>query len=305
MTLIIRLLLVTLLIGVSSTTHPATAAGKKRIVVKPRSGGPEVIILVSGKPRIYHQLSATRPSVVEVNGPGELRVLTRASLNKQSHGETGYGILYRIDHGSRSEFDVDGVERAVDAAYKEGFAGAPGEVEELTLTIGRGHHSIEFLLRDSLTSVSARYLLIPRTQKKITWITMSPLAPVEPVDLHAGEETLHYYRFSSMKPLRIEIIGPTELRIRTRLENSFTMKGRTNYRIQIREEGRVEQSFQLSSGRSEVTLYRTTPKLVPGKVREIVFKVPKGKHRYEILSLDDHTILGQVLFPQKDAKLGL
>jgi len=41
---------------------------------------------------------------------------------------------------------------------------------------------------------------------------------------------------------------------------------------------------------------------VPGKVREIVFTVPKGMQHYEIVPLDKHTVLAQVLFPQKDAK---
>jgi len=294
-------ILFVLMIGATVLADSTVAAGRKRTVLKPRSASQEIAIVVAGKTRSYYPLSSSHPSIIEVRGPGELRVLTRALLDATTK-EVGYTVLYAIDGDGPQTFDVEGVERAPNAIYKETGMGVPGEAEAFTLTIGHGNHTITLSLRDSLPKVSARYLFLPHKQRKTKWVAMSPLAPIEPVDLYAGERTIHCYRFSSDKPLRISIIGPTVLRILTRLENSFTMKGRINYRIQIRQSGQVVQTFQLSSRRSETTLYRDSPNLVPGKVREIVFTVPKGMQHYEIVPLDKHTVLAQVLFPQKDAK---
>jgi len=281
------------------------AAKKKHVELKPKDASSGIAVISLGKNRTYYPLSPKRSSIVSVKGPGELRILTRARFVPKEMDELDYRIIYKVDGTEEHTLDVEGVMRSEDAMYKDGTLGVPGDSKDLTMKIGRGSHSIELVLRDSLPLVSARYLFAPRKQKKAKWVGLSPLAPSEPVDLFAGEETAHYYRFSKEKPLKIEIIGPTDLRILTRVENSFNMKGQANYRLQIKQNGQVLQSFQLSSRRSETTTYKNNSKLVPGKAREIVFSVPKGKQQYEIVALDKGALLGQIMFPHKDTKLGL
>ena len=107
------------------------------------------------------------------------------------------------------------------------------------------------------------------------------------------------------KPLKVEIIGPTELRVLTRTENHFQMKGRINYRVQVKENGKVINTYQLCSKVSEVAVYKDVKELIPGTACEFVIYVPKGKHVYEILPLDKDksTLLGRLLIPEKDVKL--
>lgn len=297
--------LFSILIAASLMAQSAMAAKAKHVELKPKEAGGAISVVSLGKTRTYYPLSSTRSTIVEVKGPGELRILTRARFVQKAEDELDYRIFYKVDGAEEHILDIEGVMRAQDAKYKDEALGIPGESKDAKIKIGRGYHAIELMLRDSLPRISARYLFAPRKQKKTKWVALAPLSPVEPVDLFAAEETAHYYRFSKEKPLKIEIIGPTELRVLTRIENSFDMKGRANYRLQIRQNGQVLQSYQLSSRRSETTAYKNNPKLVPGKAREIVFKVPKGKQQYEMVPLDKGTLLGQIMFPQKDANLGL
>lgn len=297
--------LLTILLTVSVLAASVTAAKTKRVELKPKDASNGIAVVNLGKTRTYYPLSSRRPTIVEVKGPGELRILTRAQFTHKANDELDYRIVYKVDAAEDRLFDVEGVTRSRDAKYKDGSLGAPGESKDLKIKIGRGYHTLELVVRDSLPPVSARYLFAPKKQKKTKWVTLSPLPPVEPIDVLAGEQTSHYYRFSSEKPMRIEIIGPTELRILTRVENSFDMKGRAHYRLQIRQKGQAVQSFQLSSQRSETTTYKNNSKLVPGKAREVVFNVPKGRQQYEIVPLDKSTLLGLIMFPQKDAKLEL
>jgi hypothetical protein len=277
----------------------------KRHAVKPKQSGNEVMLTVSGKTRAYIELHPMQPCVVDVEGPGELRALTRAVLPSPTAEGGSYGILCTIDGKAQQSFDVDEVEPSQNAKFLDGRDGVPGDAETLTIQIDRGRHSVELRVRNAEPVVIARLQFTPHRQLKRKWIAMTPLGPVEPVDLVAGDVVVHCYRFSKEKPLRLDIVGPTDLRILTRVENSFSMKGRSNYRLQIRQDGDVAQSFQLSSRRSETISYKSSPTLIPGKVREIRFAVPKGKHRIEIAALDNHALLGQILFPQKDTKLGL
>jgi hypothetical protein len=160
-------------------------------------------------------------------------------------------------------------------------------------------------LESNKTPVAARYRFTPTKAKKQDWIAFSPLAPSEPVELISRETCIKYYRFSVDKPLKIEIIGPTELRVLTRIENHFDMKGRIHYRLQVKSANEVVNTYQMSSRRSEIAMYKDDKNLIPGKACEFVIDVPKGRHVYEVFPLDKdkNTILGRCLIPEKDVSL--
>jgi hypothetical protein len=180
--------------------------------------------------------------------------------------------------------------------------GVPGQLKTFEIELLRGNHTIEFKLKDNVVDVAARYHFKPAKVKKQEWIAFSPLQPSEPVDLISKEATTAYYRFSMEKPLKVEIIGPTELRVLTRTENQYQMKGTINYRVQVRENGTVLNTYQLHSKPSEVAVYKDVKNLIPGTACEFVIYVPKGKHVYELLPLDKdkNTLLGRLLLPKKD-----
>ncbi len=178
-------------------------------------------------------------------------------------------------------------------------------MKDFEIELGRGYHTVSFKISDENIPVAARYQFTPTKAKKIDWIAFCPLRPSEPVNLISRESKVGYYRFSKEKPLKVQINGPTELRVLTRIENHYQMKGRIHYRIQVKENSEVKNTYQLSSMRSDVAEYEDDRDLVPGKACEFVVKVPKGKHIYEILSLDKdkNTVLGRFLIPEKDVKL--
>jgi hypothetical protein len=261
------------------------------------------LLVNSGKVRSYFPLAAKKTSTILMRGPGELKVLTRARFLPKTKGMLNYRVSYKIDGGEQHTLDVENVTRANDVFFKEESYGIPGDSHDLSLRLGRGYHSIEFSLVDTTAKVVARYLFDPGKDQKIKWVALAPLAPFEPVDLFAKEETAHYFRFTTGKPLKIEVIGPTEVRVLTRVENSYDMQGQSNYRIQVQQFGQVVRTYQMSSRRSETTKYVDNTTMVPGKAREIVFKVPKGKQVYEIVPLNSVSILAHMTIPEKDADL--
>ena len=134
------------------------------------------------------------------------------------------------------------------------------------------------------------------------WIAMEPLKPYDEIELSANEESVDYYRFTGQKPLNVEVIGPTELRLLTRVENKenkYTMQGDVNYRVQIRKAGQVVKTFQLTSKRSETTAYKDSSIFVPGEAGEIVLKIPEGKQQFEIVPLDEISLLGTCSSPKR------
>jgi hypothetical protein len=260
---------------------------------------------VSGKTRNYYSLSTVESSIITIQGPGILKVDTRGQFKPEEGDLIKYIIVYTVDGGEQKSVTISAVARSKEATYSNGTLGVPGQLKAFEIELLRGNHSIEFKLKENVINVAARYVFTPTKVKKQEWLAFSPKQPSEPVDLITKETTTGYYRFSLEKPLKVEIIGPTELRVLTRTENQYQMKGRINYRVQVKENNIVINTYQLNSKLSEIAVYKDVKALIPGTACEFVIYVPKGKHTYEILPLDKDksTLLGRLLLPKKDAKL--
>jgi hypothetical protein len=273
--------------------------------IKPTGSQKKIATIIDGKTRNYYALSTVEPSVIIVQGPGILKVNTRGQFKSEEGDAIKYTVLYTIDGGTQKSEAVTGIGRSRQATYADVSLGFPAELSTFEIELSRGNHTIEFKLKDIYTNVAARYIFTPEKLKKQEWMAFSPVLPSEPVDLISKETTTAYYRFSMARPLNVEIIGPTELRVLTRTEDHFQMKGQINYRVQVKESGIVINTYQLSSKISEVAVYKDVKDLIPGTACEFVIYVPKGKHLYEIspLDKDKETLLGRLLIPVKDVKL--
>lgn len=273
--------------------------------IKPSGFQKKIVTVISEKSRSYYALSTVEASMINVQGPGVLKVNTRGQFRPGENEVIKYTVLYTVDGGVQQSKTITGIERSKKAVYQDGALGVPGELNTFEIELSRGYHNIEFKLKDNTFNVAARFVFTPARLKKQEWQAFSPMLPSEPVDLISRENTTEYYRFSMDKPLRVEIIGPTELRVLTRTENHYQMKGRINYRVQVREKGTVINTYQLFSKISEVAVYKDLQNLIPGTACEFVIYVPQGTHVYEIspLDRDKGTLLGRILIPEKDIKL--
>lgn len=279
--------------------------GSDTKALKPKNAKTKIKTIISGKSKTYYPLQFKEPSIISVRGPGKLKVITRVWFVSDEEQQLDYKLYYRIDGTHENEVEFNNVKRSETVTYKNYSLGVPGIGKNIILELGLGEHTIELWPGTKTPKVAARYLFTKTREKKINWVSLSPLYPKEPVDLVSRENVIHYFRFSKSKPLIVKINGPTILRILNRMENHYYMKGRINYRLQVKEDGDVKNTYLLSSVRSEITSYKNDGEKIPGKAKEIVINVPGGTHIYEIVPLDKDkkTILGRILFPKKDMKL--
>ena len=272
-------------------------------LIVPKKIKKKVSLIISGKKRSYYVIPNNgSSSLIMVKGPGNLRILTRAEVNPVSNHGPDYSVFYKIDGGKEIKVRVENVQKSYNAKFSKNKKNILCISKSIRLDLGRGEHTIEIRTDYKKNLIVGRYLFKRIKPKKVDWIAINPVSAMEPVELITREDITLYYRFSSSHPLEIEIIGPTKLRIFTRFENSYKMKGRINYRLKATCNGKDLNTFLLSSVRSVVTVYSDNKNLLPGKVKEIFIDVPKGKHHYKIIPLDKDkgTILGRVLFPKKD-----
>ena len=293
------LLVILLLLSGSLQTHSQTN------IIKPKNAGAKVSIIVSGKSRTYYQLSNDKAMVLTVKGPGKLKIITRGQFNSSNNNYWNYSVIYRIDRTKKIKADFNQVKRDANAEFKDISLGIPAGGENILIDLDRGEHTIELWNESANPKIHARFIFTEVKEKKIDWIPLSPLYPNEPVSLVTNEDVVSYYRFSSKKPLKVRITGPSTLRILNRLETSYKMKGVINYRIQVKEDKSIKNTYMLNCIGSDVTTYKKSGGKIPGKANEIVINVPAGTHLYEIIPLDKdkNTVLARILFPKQDVKL--
>lgn len=277
---------------------------KKTQYPKPTKFVQEISTIVENKTRTYYLISASKESVIKLNGPGTLKLVTRAQFISGQKESVGYEITYSINGGETKKLKVKSAKRSTKATYLDGKMGIPGQVKEFEIEIPRGNNTIEIKLMNGEIPVTTRYVFTHKKDKKQDWIDFAPTQSVQVVDLITHETSASYYRFSDEKPMKIEVLGPTQLRVFSRVEFDYQKRGRVNYRLQVTSDGKVINTYQLSSRRSEVSVYKVDKDLVPGKASEFLIEVPEGKHTYEIVPLDKdkRTILGRIMIVKKDVK---
>lgn len=297
----IQLLLLAFLTCFSVTIAQSPAKHK---FLRPINSKDPVSIVIEGKAKDYYSLSPKQPGTIRLSGPGKLRLLTRGQFLPGQPGKMKYEIVYTIDGGIPKILKANNIPRSINATYINGTMGVPAQLMDFEISLGPGQHSIEFRLNKNNPPVAARFAFTPLKSRKKEWIAITPANNQETVELVSKESMISYYRFSPEKPLKIELNGPTELQVLTRAEFQFKMRGTIHYRIQVKMDNKVINSYQLSSKRSEVASYKNDKKLVPGKGNEFVIIVPRGKHTFELIPLDKdkNTILGRILIPIKDVK---
>jgi len=274
-------------------------------VIKPSNAKSSITTIVSGTSRAYYPLTIKNSSLITIKGSGKLKIVTRVRFITKEITSLSYKVSYRIDGGIKNVVEFKNIHKSENAVYKNDSLGIPGETGEILIKLGGGEHNIKIWLDSDYPKVAARYIFNPKDEKKLTWVTLNPINPNEPVTLITDEEEVKYFRFSEVQPMKLKITGPTKLRILTRIENHYLMKGRIDYRMQVKEDEKVKHTYQLNSLRSETTSYKSDDSKIPGKANEIIIDVPKGTHRYKIIPLDKDkcTLLGRILFPKKDIKL--
>jgi len=298
-----QLILLVLVLLSSSLVMAQKKSSKKTL--KPANFQEKIMIKSGDKTRSYYALDTEKASVVSLTGPGVLRVISRCAFAPGQKDKTNYEVLYKVDGGEQQTAKIKGAIPTSKATYQVSTMGTPGQLQSFDIELGRGDHTIQLLRSENQPAIAARYLFSPGKVKKKKWISFNPMMPAEPVDLVTKEQIVSYYRFSLEKPIQIEVYGPTQVRVLTRVENHYQMRGRIQYRIQVKENNQVINTYSLNSKRSQITVYKDNEKLLPGTGCEFVIDVPKGKHVYEIMPLDKDksTILGRFLIPEKDVKL--
>lgn len=265
--------------------------------VQPHSGS-RTTLTVDGKKRTYHPLNIKKPVVVKVTGPTTLRLVTRAECLGE---ETIYSFLVTRDGAKR--YHIARVTSPDPEVHAEGNSRVKlGSSRTATFKVPAGEHTYEISLpAGAKGGVYVRPMVLESAKSPASYVAFLPKSFAEEVRVAVREAEYLYYRGAQNKPLELEVVGPTKLKIVSRLEFDYTMRGEKSYRVQVVEGGKVMATKVLKAKPSALASYVGKSTRVLSEGSTFYLKVPTGRHAYQ-LTLPDPGVSAVFRFylPQKD-----
>ncbi len=276
---------------------PLHAGGRKTVRLVP-TGGTIVNVLIDGKEREYYILKKGAPVSLQVEGPGKLTVTSRVKIPAGGSANPRYSI--RVKEGKNTLKLYSTQTEQSDAAFKPAGESA-GKSRKFTMKVPEGMFTYEFLLEESSGDAALRFSFQGSKQSgKRTAI--EPLTYDRIVTATVNEKLIAYFVSSVDRQATLRVIGPTKVRVTTRLNYDETMKGSQKYSVVVSEKGVRVVARPLQTTKSVDLSYKEWKEVVPGKAMSFSFEVPDGEHVYSF-ALDQslaHSVSLRFSIPQSD-----
>jgi len=268
-------------------------------LIKPTAGNLSKL-KIAGKTRQYYELTHTDTTVIEVEGPTTLKILTRAVLSKKRR-DVLYGMIVHRDNENR-EFIGRGSSRDKSASSLKKSKQRISKSRTIEFEVPNGNHIYQIVLpKEVKNPVYVRFLTPEANKKEINYIAFLPRIFKEEVRLEIREQEYIYYRSTTDKPVELDVIGPTRIRGLARLEFDHSIRGDQPYRVQISENGKIISTVPIIAKISGTASYLEPGDKVPARGENFYIDVPPGSHKIEVSTPDPGvSVLFRFYIPQKD-----
>ena len=283
----------------------STEANTKFSFLKPNKHGKLTKIQVKGRDWTYYRLDKSHPLEISIEGPVELRFITRLDMEQHKSGQKiDYKIYCRTGnkktHFTHSAVISKGIE------FSATGVGKIGAGEDFNLSLPAGTHKVKLYLAKNDKSII--YIRPLQEKKRVSSdpkrVAMDPQKFTRQVKILVKESQYEYFRVGNQDSLNLRIIGPSTIKAFSRLEYDVTMNGEKNYRLQVYEDGSLKNTFLLNTIISETAVYmeQNADKIL-SRGDDFYIEVPKGVHEYTFKVLDSgRSSLLKFYIPEKDLK---
>lgn len=238
-------------------------------------------MMVDDKPFTYYRFSHEEPVSFSIEGPTRVKVLTRVRIPNDAD-TLAYAVTVLRDGAlATTEENVAPPSRS---GYYVGLNSfRPGAIRRVYIDVPTGLHGYE-LRAGGRTVVDAR--IFRSAAAKPSRVSLAPVDYASVETLYYRDKELTYYLVTKGKPVELEIVGPTSIKVNTRLLYDSTMLASQTYMVGVKESGDVERLYKVDSEPSETVVCRDRDDVIPGALRYFMVEVPRGRHRYEFRLVD-------------------
>jgi hypothetical protein len=254
----------------------------------------------------YVLLRIDEPAVFQVRGPRQVKIIARYLFTSDEADGQPFGFRVLVDGSEtlrksftgriHSETHLAGDPQGAVSALRRGY-----------VDVGTGLHTLQVYSSSSGAGrIAARFFQISRRSGS----AFVPFAPesygaVCTLQFESGSHST-YYHFDASAPLIISVMGPTTLRVYTRLDFDYTMNGSQTYSLEVLANGKPWKSFHYHTHKLSGAAYVERPEVLPGSRKLMRIPVPRGPQHYEIRCLrpEGCGVTAQVQLPKADLSQG-
>lgn len=270
----------------------AGLAGAAWTTARQVKGAKRVIAEVDGKSRAYWLLEKDGTFSASVNGPALVRLVSRSAwknkfkgkeqvLDWTLDGQPGGRFTHPLvkSRGARLRPAKDDPTFATPNKWTRLSAACTDEIR-----IPYGTH----ILRVK-GDQSAADLALLRVKVK----TIHPMPKGGTVDILPRESgrtrtvevkntRATYQVLGSGESLQVEAVGPTVVKVLTRLDWNSSMAGAQKYQLKVLEDGQLKNTWVLRGRHSKGAVYTDKQDSTPAHAETLFIEVPEGRHAYAV-----------------------
>ncbi len=276
-------------------------AASRWVAVAPEVEVARVCLQDAGNHFTYRVLGDTRPTIYEVNGPRDLKIVARYLFAAGEEGSPTFTVTCRVDGQEtvRKTFRARPHPELTTCELDQ----VASQLRRILTRLPAGKHQVE-LTADSQGPGRVAVRFFRKTRKKATGsVPFQPqvFSQVSTIQFASGSQST-YYRFEGGRPLEFTLTGPTSLKVYTRLDFDETMNGNQDYGLEVLCDGEPYRTYQFHSDKLESAVYLERPDLLPGERKTLTLDVPRGRHTFTLRCLRPARcgVAARIRIPRKD-----
>ena len=237
--------------------------------------GTVISLSIGDKQSTYYRLPSDSALDVTATGPGWLSGIVRLVLPPSFADSAAYRILVTSDADTVRQFsDTVGTADAEWIGTKE----QPSMLRKFSFPISEKSRTYRFRLLNSSGYDAAVRFLLRRPAPHSKESPLYPTAMDRTLTLLYRERRLDFHLATATAPVRVHVIGPTKLRIVTRLVFGPTMKGSQKYALGLVLDKVPLRKEELSTTKAVTGEFEDEPNWLPGKSKTVYVTIPSGEH---------------------------
>ncbi|MFH1865193.1 MAG: hypothetical protein ABIK85_04860 [Candidatus Eisenbacteria bacterium] len=248
---------------------------------RPADYSAKIKVSIGGSEHTYYKFTDDEPLTFSVEGPTRVKILTRVRVPNDRES-VGYGVSISMDgvHLETVEKEAYPKESAFYIAFN---SVRPGVLRRVYIDVPTGRHGYE-LRATGGHAVDAR--LFESAESKPSLVSIAPRDYGSVETLLYRDKELTYYLLTKGAPVVLDVVGPTNVKVNTRLLYDATMLGEQTYVVGVREGDAPECVYRIDAEPSQTVVLRDRGDAIPGALRHFEIEVPRGAHTYQFRLVD-------------------
>jgi hypothetical protein len=241
--------------------------------------GEQISLVLGDQESVYYRLASDSSARISVTGPGALTLLIRASIQTSTGPSVRWSM--NVEEVGRVVTSVDTVYVPSGSNWKD-FPLRPSEGFRLHVNVPEGSHSYRITFKTPGRGFAGIRYLFSTGEGHQAKSAIYPIDMLGATSVALKEKEIDFFLADSARAVKVKIVGPTRLRIVTRLAYSSTMKGTQKYSVATDLDGKSTGRIPLETSKSPATYFTNHKEWSVGESRTIYMDIPAGTHEVAV-----------------------